>query len=71
MDAIGWVYIGKLYIKLYDYKNKVLWYIDTDKLNSSIKTAHLIWNDIKRRGEATNVARIIVINRLAWVKIRN
>lgn len=71
IDSVGWVYIGNIYIKFYDYKNKILWKIDVDSISNSLSTAKLMWTDIKRILRGNNIKKITVINYLGWVQFRN
>jgi len=71
INNIGWMYVGDVYIKFYDYKNKILWKIDVDSLSNSLSTARLIWREINRSFRGNNIKEITVINYLGWVEPRN
>ena len=71
INNIGWVYVGNIYVKFYDYKNKILWKIDVDSLSNSLSSARLIWREINRTFKGNNIKEITVINYLGWVALRN
>ena len=71
INNIGWVYVGNIYVKFYDYKNKILWKIDVDSLSNSLSSARLMWSEINRTFKGNSIKEITVINYLGWVALRN
>lgn len=64
---IGWISSTDNYLKYYDYKHGVFWYIDKLSYTRSVQVGKKIWDDLEKRKEFNLVRSIKVIGDLAWV----
>ncbi len=69
-NALGWIHIGDLYVKFFDYKNKILWILDKNCFEESAHTSKIIFRKLIDTGDISKIERVIVIGDMGWAKFK-
>ncbi len=67
--SIGYIRINFDLVEIYLPFNSLIIRLDRKDLAFSLAMLKRIWQDLQRRGEIDKVAKILVYNRCAWVKM--
>jgi cell division protein FtsQ len=69
-NTLGWIMLDPFYVKLFDYKKRVMWILDKDSLKESAYNGRLIWKHLVNLKEDFKVQQITVIGNTGWLKYK-